>query len=165
VGFRKRKKRVPKWRNQRSHGHQKKREGDQFMDLLVRVHNELWLKYRKHFFNIKNQFNNYRTTRETLTSTECFIHIDIDENYVGKMSREIQSKHFGASQIQITLHTGYFIAGTMDKVQFFCGVSYSLQDDPMSVWAHLNHILKKIREDHSDVDTLHFFHRRSDISI
>jgi tRNA uridine 5-carbamoylmethylation protein Kti12 len=56
-------------RNQRSHCHQKKRGGDQFMDLLARVHNELWLKYRKHFFNIKNQFNHYRTTRETLTST------------------------------------------------------------------------------------------------
>jgi hypothetical protein len=73
------------------------------------------------------------------------------------MSREIQSKHFGVSQIQITLHTGYFITGTMDKVQFFCGVSYSLQHDPMSVWAHLNPILKKIREEHPDVDTLQFF--------
>jgi hypothetical protein len=51
-------------RNQRSHCHQKKRGGDQFMDLLVRVHNELWLKYRKYFFNIRNQFNQYRTTRE-----------------------------------------------------------------------------------------------------
>jgi hypothetical protein len=51
-------------RNQRSHCHQKKRGGDQFMDLLVRVHNELWLKYRKYFFNIRNQFNHYRTTRE-----------------------------------------------------------------------------------------------------
>ena len=79
------------------------------MDLLVRVYNELWLNNRKYFFNIKNQFNHYRTTRETLTSTECFIHIDFGENYVGKMSREIQSKRFGASQIQITLHTGYCI--------------------------------------------------------
>jgi hypothetical protein len=51
-------------RNQRSHCHQKKRGGDQFMDLLVRVHNGLWLKYRKYFFNIRNQFNHYRTTRE-----------------------------------------------------------------------------------------------------
>jgi hypothetical protein len=45
----------------------------------------------------------------------------------------------------------------MDKVQFFCGVSYSLQHDPISVWAHLNPILKKIREEHPDVDTLQFF--------
>jgi hypothetical protein len=28
-------------RNQRSHCHQKKRGGDQFMDLLARVHNEV----------------------------------------------------------------------------------------------------------------------------
>jgi hypothetical protein len=88
------------------------------MDLLVRVHNELWLKYRKYFFNIRNLFNHYRTTRETLTSTECFIHIYFAENYVWKMSREIQSKHVGVSQIQITLHTGDFITGTMDKVHF-----------------------------------------------
>jgi hypothetical protein len=98
--------------------HQKKIGGDQCMDLLVRVHNELWLKYRKHVFNIKNQFNHYRTTKETLTSTECFIHIDFAENYVGKMSREIQSKHFGASQIQITLH-GRFWSNGLVSICFY----------------------------------------------
>ena len=39
----------------------------------------------------------------------------------------------------------------------FCGVAYSLQHDPMSVWEHLNPILKKIREEHPDVDTLQLF--------
>ena len=53
----------------------------------------------------------------------------------------------------------------MDKEQSFCGVSDILQYDPISVWAHLNAILKKIREEHPDVDTLHFFKRQSDISI
>jgi hypothetical protein len=144
-------------RNQRSHCHQKKRGGDQFMDLLVRVHNELWLKYRKHFFNIKNQFNHYRTTRETLTSTKCVIHIDFAENYVGKMSREIQSKHFGAPQIQKNSTHRLLYNWNYGQGTVFCGVSYSLQHDPMSVWAHLNPILKKIREEHPDVDTLQLF--------
>ena len=53
----------------------------------------------------------------------------------------------------------------MDKEQSFCGVSDILQYDPISVWAHLIAILKKIREEHPDVDTLHFFKRQSDISI
>ena len=81
------------------------------------------------------------------------------------MSRESQSKHFGVSQIQITLHTCYLIAWTMDKEQSFCGVSDILQYDPISVWAHLNPILKKIREEHPDVDTLQFSKRWFDISI
>ena len=76
------------------------------------------------------------------------------------MSREIQSKHFGASQIQITLHTGYVIAGTMDMVQSVCEVSDILQHDPMRV----NPILKKIREEHPDVDVT-FFSATADISI
>ena len=105
-----------------------------------------------------------RTTRVTLKSRMVHTHWFV-ENYVGKMSRENQSKHFGASQTQITLHTCYLITWTMDKEQSFCGVSDILQYDPISVWAHLNPILKKIREEHPDVDTLHFSKRRSDISI
>jgi len=126
-------------------------------DLIDRVHDELWLKYRKHSYNIKNQFSHYKTLRQTLKSTECFIHIDFSDNYVGKMSKEIQSKHFGASKVQMTLHTGYFVTGSMETIQSFCGVSDILQHDPISIWAFLRPVLQKIREQHPEVETLFFF--------
>ncbi|CAC5381580.1 unnamed protein product [Mytilus coruscus] len=126
-------------------------------ELADKVHDELWLKYRKHSYTIQNQFSHYKTTNESLQTTECFIHIDFAENYVTKLSQEIQSKHFGASQMQISLHTGYYITGQMDTIQLFCGVSNSLQHDPVSVWAYLHHILVKIKEEFPSVDPLHFF--------
>lgn len=73
------------------------------------------------------------------------------------MSSEIQSKHFGASKSQITLHTGYFITGSMETIQSFCGVSDILQHDPITVWAFLSPILQYIRELFPAVDTLHFY--------
>ena len=88
--------------------------------------------------------------------TECMIHIDFAENYVAKISREIQSMHFGASQNQITLHTGFFKTGTMESIQSFCGVSNSLQHDPASVCVFFNPVLVYIRESFPDVTTQHF---------
>ncbi|ESO99251.1 hypothetical protein LOTGIDRAFT_173740 [Lottia gigantea] len=112
-----------------------KKETETFLGFLLdRVHDELWLKYRRHSYNIKNQFRHYKKVRKTLKSTKCFIHIDFAENFVGKLSSEIQSKHFGASKTQISLHTGYFITGSMEAIQSFCGVSDILQHDPITVW-------------------------------
>lgn len=94
---------------------------------------------------IDNQMNHYKNVKGTLKPSECFLHIDFAENYIAKLAREIQSKHFGASQVQISLHTGYFVTGTMTSLKSFCGVSDSLQHDPISVWAYLKPILMQIR--------------------
>jgi hypothetical protein len=58
--------------------------------------------YRRHLFNLKNQYRHYRELRETLNDTEGFTHVDFSENYNAKMTKEIQSMHFGASLVDIT---------------------------------------------------------------
>ena len=58
--------------------------------------------YRRHLFNLKNQYRHYRELRETLKDTEGFIHVDFSENFNAKMPKEIQSMHFGASLVDIT---------------------------------------------------------------
>lgn len=92
-----------------------------------------------------------------MRQNECLLHIDFAENYMGKMYKEIQSVNFGASQIQITLHTGCYFIGGNEKPVPFCGVSDSLQYDPSTVWAYLRPVLEEIRTDHPAVDTVLFF--------
>ena len=54
------------------------------------------------------------------------IHMDFSETDVGKLRKENVSVHFGATQAQITLHTGcYFVAGNSEPFPFAC-VSDSL---------------------------------------
>lgn len=45
------------------------------------VHDPLCTTYRRHLFNLKNQYRHYREQRETLKDTEGFIHVDFSENY------------------------------------------------------------------------------------
>ncbi|XP_070182136.1 uncharacterized protein [Littorina saxatilis] len=92
-----------------------------------------------------------------MKQSECIVHIDFSGNYVCKMHKEIQAVHFGASQVQITLHTGcYYIAGEQKPV-LFCGTSDSLQHDPAAVWAFLGPVLDDLRTTHPAVQTIHFF--------
>ena len=93
------------------------------------IDEQLW-KYCKHSYNITNQHKHYRLVREKLDETQCFIHVDFAENYVGKMSTEIQSMHFGASKPQITLHTGYYVVGGTEHLVSF---SDSLHHNPASI--------------------------------
>jgi hypothetical protein len=57
-----------------------------------------FVRYKKHLFTIRAQYSYYRTKRQSLADNECMIHIDFSENYVCKMSSEIQGIHFGASK-------------------------------------------------------------------
>ena len=107
------------------------------------------------------------TTRETLKSRMFHTHWFCRELRRENVQRKSKQTFWSILNTNNSphLHTCFLITWTMDKEQSFCGVSYILQYDPISVWAHLNPILKKIREELTDVDTLHFFKRRSDISI
>ena len=40
----------------------------------------------------------YGCLKENLKENECLIHVDFSENYECKMSREIQTMHFGESK-------------------------------------------------------------------
>lgn len=55
------------------------------------------VRFKIHSFNIGNQLKHYRLTKENLQENEALLHIDFAENFQTKLSREIQSMHFGAS--------------------------------------------------------------------
>ena len=124
---------------------------------LQKFYSLLKPSYSRHLFNMRNQFKHYKSLRENLTETECMVHIDFSENFAAKMSKEIQSMHFGASLPQISLHTGYYVTGDMDNVRSFCGISDSLRHVPSSVWAYLLPVLQEIKESHPSVEFLHFY--------
>ncbi|XP_052085082.1 uncharacterized protein LOC127722225 [Mytilus californianus] len=85
----------------------KEKESASIEKATEKLHELLRPSYSRHLFNIKNQYKHYKTLKETLSQTECLIHVDFSENYSCKMSKEIQSMHFGASLPQISLHTEY----------------------------------------------------------
>jgi tRNA U54 and U55 pseudouridine synthase Pus10 len=73
---------------------------DLFTDQIVRL--------KVHTYNVGNQLKYYRLIKENLKENEALLHIDFAENFQTKLSREIQSMHFGASHNQITIHTGVY---------------------------------------------------------
>lgn len=124
---------------------------------LIGECSSLLLRYKKHAFNIHHQFAFSRKLQQNIKETECIIHVDFAENYIAKMESEIQSAHFGASKVQITLHTGiYYVGGPEKKATSFCSISDSLQHNPASIWAHLDQILDDIQKKHRQIDTIHF---------
>ena len=70
--------------------------------------------------------------------------MDFSENYSCKYQKEIQSVHFGASQKQISLHTG--VAYTKVATIPFATVSDNLKHGLPAIWAHLAVILNYLKE-------------------
>jgi hypothetical protein len=61
-----------------------------------------------------------RDIKSSLKENEVLLHIDLAENYLSKMSKEIQIMHFGASKSQITLHTGvYYVKQQSNPTSFY----------------------------------------------
>uniref|UniRef100_A0A8D8WWA4 Uncharacterized protein n=1 Tax=Cacopsylla melanoneura TaxID=428564 RepID=A0A8D8WWA4_9HEMI len=113
-------------------------------------------KFKKHVFNIKNQYKAYRTLKENLHDNETVIHIDFSENYMCKYSSEIQSFHFGASRKQATIHTGVLYLKDKDPISF-ASVSNCLDHGPNAIWAHLKPVLEKLKRENPQVQLVHFF--------
>lgn len=108
-----------------------------------------------HVYNVRHQFKLYRHVKETIEMHEAVIHVDFSENYVCHNASEIQSAHFGASNRQVTLHTGVlYQTGSHTS---FATISPSLRHDPAAIWGHLQPVLLKLRETHPEVVDLHFF--------
>lgn len=101
----------------------------------------------------------YKKCKETLSATECIIHCDFSENYLAKMSEEVQATHFGASKQQFTLHTGVIYYKNEQNLQekSFCTISPNNNHNPIAIWAHLTPILEYIKNISPNVTTLHFF--------
>lgn len=93
---------------------------------------------------------------KNLKKNEVVLRIDFSENYVCKCSTEIQAMHFGASKVQLSLHTGVQYEVKNDEVssQSFTSVSDCLDHASFAIWAHLKPILVKINEN-PKFDTIH----------
>lgn len=112
-------------------------------------------EFKKHAFNIKAQNKAFRDCKENLKSDEAAILIDFSENYGCKLSREVQSFHFGPSRNQATIHTGVlYVTG---KTISFASISDSPDHSPAAIWAHLNPIFELIKERFPEIKILHFF--------
>ena len=110
-----------------------------------------------HVYTIRHQFKLYRHVKETLEMHEAVIHIDFSADYVCRNASEIQSTHFGASNHQVTLHTG----AVPDRFSYIlCNNFTSLRRDPAGIWVHLQPILLKLHEMHSQIRDLHFYSDR-----
>jgi hypothetical protein len=67
----------------------------------------------------------YRDLKSSLKENEVLLHIDLAENYLSKMSKEIQIMHFGASKSQITLHT--ILHSPLNLIWDLCNVSFDMK--------------------------------------
>ena len=123
---------------------------------LVDIFQTQLQNFKKHVFNIKNQYKVYKEMRENLRPTECIIHIDFAENYTCKYSSEIQAMHFGGSHRQVTMHTGVLYVGQND-VKPFCTLSDSTIHDPAGIWTYLDPVLDWVHKDYPDINSFHFF--------
>lgn len=124
-------------------------------DLIEAFRQEL-TKFKKHAYNIRNQYIEYQRCIKNLDDHTVAIHIDFSENYATKMCTEIQAMHFGASRSLITLHTGLIYYSNHDPLPF-CSISANNYHGPEAIWEHLKPVLNYIRDQYPTVDTVHFF--------
>jgi len=108
----------------------------------------------KHLYNIHHQYIALTDLKRKLTKNDLICHIDFSENYSCKYSEEIQSMHFGASQRQVSLHTG--VLYTKDNTDSFCSLSDNLKHGPAGIWAHLIPVLQWAKEKYTDVENVCF---------
>ncbi|XP_058888822.1 uncharacterized protein LOC117972307 [Acipenser ruthenus] len=134
-----------------------KKEVESTMKELIVVFNSLLNKFRRHSFNIKQQFAYCRELKKSLSPNECLLHVDFSENYSCKYSSEIQAVHFASSHQQATLHTGVLYLGAKADPVCFSSISPSKQKAPPAIWEHLNPILDHVKTKYPSVSVLHLF--------
>lgn len=124
------------------------------IEKLVELTQDHLSKFSRHIYNIKHQSERLRKLRESLTENEVVVHVDYSENYACKYSREIKETHFGGGNQQVTLHTGViYLSG--GKVKSFASLSDCLQHNAIATWAHLDPVLRSIRDEHPNARNIH----------
>jgi len=125
-------------------------------DNLVELFHTLLHKFKRHTFNINQQYSYCRELKKNLSKEEAVIHIDFSENYTCKYSSEIQAVHFGSSHQQATLHTGVLYIGGEKEPICFSTLSPSKHKSPPAIWEHMNRVLNYLQATYPDVSVLHF---------
>lgn len=121
---------------------------------LIGEYNKQVSLFLKHEFCKKHQFKALKSIRDNLQSNETLIRVDFSENYVCKLNREVQAMHFGASKLQLSLHTGVqYIKEEKLQAKSFTTISENLEHAAPGIWAHLNPVLKKIAQN-ENINTL-----------
>lgn len=114
--------------------------------------------FMKHVYNMRHQYRSLKSKKDHLQQNEIVVQIDFSENYVCKFGEEAQSMHFGASKVQISLHTGvkYVVDSNGNTiVESFTTVSSCLDHGAHAIWAHLKPVLLSISVEHPEVNTMH----------
>jgi hypothetical protein len=109
-------------------------------------------KICKHLYNRFNQYKALRILKEKITINDALLHFDFSEKFSGKYASEVQSMHFGASQTQISLHTG--VLYTCEGPRSFCTISDNLKHGTPGIWGHMKPILHFVKERYTSVDNL-----------
>ncbi|XP_045775471.1 uncharacterized protein LOC123874272 [Maniola jurtina] len=127
-------------------------------NLIEKLENSL-TPYLKHCLNINQQYKNINDLKMSLAPKEVLVHMDFSENYTTKFHEEVQSRHFGSSPEQITLHTSvvYLLDPEtgLSKSYSMCTVSECTRHDAEAIWAHVIAILEYVKEI-TGFDTIHF---------
>ena len=123
---------------------------------LIDKFTEMLMHIRKHVFNIRHQYMQYRLLRTKLTDNDCLIRIDFTENYTCQYNRDIQSVHYGGSHKQCTMHTGVLYVGQR-KPKSFCTLSDSRSHEPTAIWTYLEPVLIDLKTEFPNIETIHFF--------
>ena len=73
-----------------------------------------------HICNICNHYRAIAYLKSVLTEDGILLHLDFSENYNSycTFDKEIQSVHLGASQRQISIHTGVAYTNTRNRALF-----------------------------------------------
>lgn len=136
-----------------------KQEKQGLVKELVILFNEEFKVFKRHVFNMKSQFRNFRLAISNLKADEVVIVADFSENYNCKCHQEVQAHHFGGSRQQVSLHTVvvYLPGAAEHNVKSYCTVSASTNHQPAAIWAHLHPVLTDIRNNFPQVKTIHFY--------
>ncbi|RXM31255.1 hypothetical protein EOD39_7188 [Acipenser ruthenus] len=149
----------------------KDKEKEKAPAITIVVFNSLLNKFRRHSFNIKQQFAYCREMKKSLSPNECLLHVDFSENYSCNYSSEIQAVHFttipAITAVKFKLYTSlpptskqhYTLEFcTLAQKQTLCALfSPSKQKAPPAIWEHLSPILDHVKTKYPSVSVLHFF--------
>lgn len=127
-------------------------------ELTIQLNKEVKV-LKKHVYNMKVQFSNFRQAVDNIQQNEAIIVADFSENYSCKHNEEIQAHHFGGSRQQVSLHTVVYVLDVdmNKKVESYCTVSSNTNHQPAAIWAHLDPVLKNIRSIYPEIVYVHFF--------
>lgn len=125
-------------------------------DNLVELFHTLLHKFKRHTFNINQQYSYCRELKKNLSKEEAVIHIDFSESYTCKYS----SEKLGSGPLwlltQATLHTGVFYIGGEKEAICFSTVSPSKHKSPPAIWEHMKPVLNYLQATYPGVSVLHF---------